>query len=146
MQKILMTLALLLSVCVAQAQTSDDEMTKEIKKTIELQNATKTFSDNLKTQMQPLVSQGLLSEEKLSSVISELEKIIIPPLMERTVAIYKEHFTLEEMKEMNAFFASPIGQKAIMLTPVLAQESAKIAQQPEVQSKLQQLVMGLLQR
>jgi hypothetical protein len=139
-------MTLLLAVAFAQAQTANDEMTKEINRTIELLHATNKVTETLSIQLQPLVDQGLVSNEKLASTIKELEKILAPVVMKRMIAVYKENFTLAELKQMNAYFASPVGQKYIKLSPVFAQEGIKAVQAPEIQSKVQSIIMDIMQK
>ncbi|MBK7143361.1 MAG: DUF2059 domain-containing protein [bacterium] len=59
-----------------------------------------------------------------------LESKIDPQEMERMVVpIYDKYFTLEDIREMKAFYSSPVGRKAISLTPQLMQESMVVGQE-----------------
>lgn len=43
-------------------------------------------------------------------------------------ALYAKNYTLEELKELNKFYQTPLGQKTVQLMPQLAAASAKIGQ------------------
>ena len=74
---------------------------------------------NLKTQM-PQASETFW--ERFNS------KINIHDLMEQLVAVYDKYYTLEDLKAINAFYASPAGQKVLTSMPQVIQESMKIGQ------------------
>jgi hypothetical protein len=71
---------------------------------------------------------------------------MVPELKKRIVEIYKQNFTLAELKQMNDYLASPVGQKAVKLTPMIAEESIKVASMPEMQEKLMKLMSSLMQQ
>jgi len=43
-------------------------------------------------------------------------------------ALYAKNYTVEELKELNKFYQSPLGQKTVQIMPQLAAASAKIGQ------------------
>ena len=43
-------------------------------------------------------------------------------------ALYAKNYTLEELKDLNKFYQTPLGQKTVQLMPQLAAASAKIGQ------------------
>lgn len=137
---------LLMSVVAVHAQTGNDELTKEINRAIELSNVTANFSKLMTDQMQPLVEQGLITAESVAPLVKEVEEWIIPQLKEKMFALYKKHFTLEEVKQINAFLSTPVGQKMQKLTPEFAAEGAKIVQAPEAQQKIQEIVLRYLKK
>ncbi|MCA1563361.1 MAG: DUF2059 domain-containing protein [Acidobacteria bacterium] len=58
--------------------------------------------------------------------------------------VYARHFTVDELREMIAFYESPIGRKVTESLPVVAQESMQVGmgwalkRMPEVQRKIQE--------
>jgi hypothetical protein len=76
-------------------------------------------------------------DEELSAALSGPDS-----MMEELVAIYAKHYTHEEIKELIAFYESPLGRKVLSTMPVLLAESAEIAQRwsqsimPRFQEKL----------
>ena len=47
-------------------------------------------------------------------------------MKEKMVKLYADTFTLEELKDLNKFYQSPIGKKFLEVSPVLMQEGARI--------------------
>ena len=144
MKKFFLSLMMLMTVVAVNAQETqaeDDELTTEVNRAIELSNVTANFGSLMVTQLQPLVEQGLLSAENLPTMVKEIEEWMLPNLKKRMVTLYKENFTLDEVKQMNAYLASPVGQKALKLTPQFAEEGMAIVQTPEAQQKIQEIFL-----
>jgi hypothetical protein len=53
----------------------------------------------------------------------------IPEALEALIPVYDRHFTLEQLRELNAFYESPIGQHTVTVMPLLTQESMTIGQE-----------------
>lgn len=145
MKKLFISLVLLMSVAAANAQTGNDELTKEINRAIDLSVSTLNFRQMMTTQLQSLVEQGVIKAEKIEPLVKEVEAWMIPRLKERMAALYKKHFTLEEMKQVNAYLTSPIGQKFLKLTPEFSLEGVKMASTPEAQKKMHEIIMRYLE-
>ena len=68
-----------------------------------------------------------------ANVWSMMEKEIknegLDDLVEKMIPMYKKHFTHTEIKELVAFYTSPIGKKLADKTPVMTQESSVIGQE-----------------
>ena len=62
----------------------------------------------------------------LSDMMLQAMKDRLPKLMELNANVYAEHFTLDELKAIEAFDESPAGQKGIAETPKIMQEVAPI--------------------
>jgi hypothetical protein len=146
MKKLFISLMLLMSVAAANAQTGNDELTKEINQAIEASVGTLNFSQMMTTQLQPLVERGVIKAEKLKPLVKDVEAWMVPLLKERMAALYRQHFTLEEMKQVNAYLTSPIGQKFMKLTPEFSAAGVKIASTPEAQKKMQEIVLRYLEK
>lgn len=137
---------LLVSMVTACAQTGNDEFTKEVNRAVELQNVTSNFSQMMTQQMQPLVNQGMISAQNLSALIKEVEEYAAPLLKKKMAELYRKNFTLDDLKQINAYLSSPAGQKALKLMPEFAAEGMKIMQTPEAQKKIQELAMKYLSK
>jgi len=86
-------------------------------------------------------------EKEINSLLGE--KISTPGgLMDRIIPIYSKYYSQEEIRELLAFYQSPIGRKTIQVLPKVLSESMVAGQQwgqslgPEVQKR----VMAALQR
>ena len=145
MKKILLFMALLVS-AVVQAQTNVDAFKAEVEKTIKLQHTTDVFVEGLKMQIQKLTETGALDAEKLQPLVEEIGQAVVPALTERMQEVYKENFTLDEMKQINAYLATPVGQKVVKLTPMLSVEGVNVVQQPELQAKITAIISKYLNK
>ena len=72
-----------------------------------------------------------------------------PKMMDELFAevapLYARHFTVAEIKELNAFYKTPLGKKMIELTPQIAQESTLISQRilmPRIQTVIRKLMQS----
>ncbi|GAB3544936.1 DUF2059 domain-containing protein [Spirosoma fluminis] len=50
-------------------------------------------------------------------------------LINRLIPVYEKHYTHDEIKELLAFYKSPLGQKSIRELPAIMQESASIGRE-----------------
>ena len=56
-----------------------------------------------------------------------MKKLDTKELTERLVKVYDKYYTMDDLKEMNAFYDGPIGQKMMKSTPMIMSESNTIA-------------------
>lgn len=146
MKKILVSMMLLMAMTAVHAQVANDEFTKEINRAIELSNVTTNFTEGLSMQMQPLVNQGMFAASDLEAMVKELEEYAVPLLKKKMQELYREKFTLQELKQINAYLSSPVGQKATKLIPEFTSEGMKLMQTPEAQKKIQELALKYLSK
>lgn len=62
------------------------------------------------------------------SFSAKFKEIIGNKLVEMYVPIYQKYLTLDDLKQIVAFYESPIGQKLGVATPLMAVEGMKIGQ------------------
>ena len=140
MKKIFFLFIMLISAMGMQAQSNNDAFDEEINKYLELQHIEVNFFNSMRTVMKPLVDKGALSENKLDLICKEITQMYIPKMRAVVGKLCREHYTLDEMKQLNVYLASPLGQKSIILMPKFMEEGMKTAQLPEFQSKVQEIV------
>ena len=80
----------------------------------------KQIEDALLVNERPAVKK---LEERLMAKI-DIQKI----MDEMLIVVYDKFFTLEEIKDLLAFYKSPTGQKMVKLMPDIAAESMKVTQ------------------
>lgn len=56
------------------------------------------------------------------------KKINSAELIEKIIPLYDKYYTLEDLRAVNAFYASPAGQRVLQTLPQIMQESMKIGQ------------------
>ena len=124
----------LIATC-AFAQTSQ-EYNAEVEKSIQLQHLKRNFAESLKMSY----TQNNLPVDDMDATCNEIADVVIPYMTQAIIELYKEHYTLDEIKEMNKYLSSPVGQKGIMLTPIASQVGGAVVQKLEVLSQIQQIV------
>lgn len=67
------------------------------------------------TNMFKRYQDKLMSRLNLAQMVEEI-----------STAIYEKHYTLEEIRELTAFYKSPLGRKTLKLTPEIFGESMQI--------------------
>jgi hypothetical protein len=87
--------------------------------------------DALLPQMVGVIKQQApsLSDDQIkmvSDMFSEELKGILPKMLVANARIYASHFTLDELKAIEAFYESPVGQKVIAETPGIIKEAAPL--------------------
>ncbi|MGG7602943.1 DUF2059 domain-containing protein [Massilia sp. BKSP1R2A-1] len=93
------------------------------------------------------------AEQMLPGVAQAMSKIfndqtLIDEMINEMVPLYANNYTVEEIKQLTAFYKSPVGRKMMTLTPKLAAEGMAIGQRimnPRL-GKLMQDVMQELQK
>jgi len=88
--------------------------------------------------------------DKIMAASKEFAKTIAddPTLNTEMVKLYQETYTEAEMKELLAFYKTPIGKKTLEVLPMLTKKSAMIGQQVSMkhqaafQAKVQAIMMG----
>jgi len=57
------------------------------------------------------------------------KKINTREFLEKIIPLYDKYYTIEDLKAVNDFYASPAGQKVLSTMPQIMQESMKIGQE-----------------
>ena len=122
---LLFALITLSSIALAQAEPSE-EMEKDVRKMLVVTGV---------GEMGVQVVNQLLSSFKQSvpQVPEEFwtrfaSKVDGDGLIELVIPIYAKHFTHDEIKELLAFYETPIGKKLISTQPAMLQESMAVGQ------------------
>ena len=116
----------------AQDKTEYDA---ELTKCIELQHVKENFATGLNATYQQL---GLKVDD-MNAMCAEITELVYPKMVEALTDFYKQHYTLKELKELNKFLASPVGQKNLRLAPEAMQMGGAVVQRPETMSQIQEI-------
>ena len=54
--------------------------------------------------------------------------------------ILRQNLSVEELRQINAFYETPAGKKLNSLQPALVEAGAQVVQQSDVQAQIQQVV------
>lgn len=134
------------------AQTSKAK-TEDIKRLMEMtgaKNIATQFASAITQQMFMMLRAGNpeIPDRAFEVMANELmaffsEKMSAPGgLLDLTIPVYDKHFTHKEIKELLAFYESPIGKKVIQTLPQVTSESMAIGQRwgeslgPEIETRI----------
>lgn len=104
----------------------NDELTRELKKMLQLTDAVNIGLANAENML--LQQQKASGNEEMNAFftvfLKELKSPRVYSLFENIfVKIYRKHYTLAEAKQLNQFYATPLGKKTIQVTPATLMES-----------------------
>ena len=102
------------------------EKRAEIEKMLKLTGSEKMV-DQMMTQMISSMRTGMPQApgdfwDKFCAKIKPRE------LMDQILPVYDKYYTLDDLKALNAFYSSPVGQKVMATLPQVMQESMQIGQ------------------
>jgi uncharacterized protein len=114
----------------AMDQAKHDDI-KALLQTIGSLNTAKTVIDTLLPQqiamikkINPAIPQAVLDEVQ-KDLMDEINRSL-PELEEPLIAIYDANFSADEVKQLLAFYRSPVGQKYVGKIPVLIQQGMAV--------------------
>lgn len=140
MRKVFLFFALFVVFVQTKAQVVYDAYKAEVAKIIRLQRLDRMYSETIRAQMKIQVDQGKIPPEKLDLLTTDLTKFAMPLIVKKMLKLYRQYYTIEELKQINAFLASPVGQKNVRLTPLFAEEMTKLMSSEPVKNKVTILV------
>ena len=141
----LLAIALLCGGPAASQSPSPEAMAaaRELLATMRMTEQFKAIFPLLMKQLKPAIVQGRPEVERdLDALIPLMQELMdkrSAELTEATAAVYVRNFTVEEMRQLTAFYRQPLGQKLLERLPAITQEALAVGQ------KFGQSVVGELQ-
>lgn len=124
---------LLLALVTAFASTSSvhAEINKEKKAEIERMFQLTGMEKMMDQMMNQMISsmKGQIKDAPDSFWAKFQEKVKTRDLLEQIIPLYDKYYTVEDLKAVNEFYASPAGQKVLATMPQIMQESMKVGQE-----------------
>jgi hypothetical protein len=120
----------------ARAETPSSESiaaAKELVATIKLGEQFKSLMPTIMTTLKPAIVQGRANVERdydamipmlLQSFQSRMDE-----LSDAVVKVYASNFTADDLRALIVFYKTPVGQKFLRKTPLLAQQTMAVGQQ-----------------
>jgi len=140
MKRVILIMCMLISgLGFSYAQSA--EFMETAKKTMELQNTRGTMVETMRLQYQNMVDAGQFQVDDVKAMSEEIVDVLMDKITELQIKLFYENYTLDELKELNKFLASPIGQKNIKLAPKFAAAGMQSVQEPEMLQKIQQIAI-----
>jgi len=66
--------------------------------------------------------------DAMTAMGSEIYAPLVSSMIDQMAAVYASNFTVDELRQIEAFYAQPVGQKLLENSDILARQSTQIAQ------------------
>ncbi|MCW1996041.1 hypothetical protein ACVJGC_004989 [Bradyrhizobium diazoefficiens] len=158
MSRRLLTIAgtLLFLVCGASAQAPPPEAMNAARKlvvTLKIADQYRTLLPQLLLKLRPVVAQDRPEIERdydaLTAPGAEIYAPFVASMIDQIAALYAASFTVDELRQIEAFYAQPVGRKFLEKSDALAQASMQIGQdvgQKAADELKQRLIEALRQK
>lgn len=115
-----------------QAQSNELKVARELVSVMRSADLAKDVFPVLLDQLKPALTKGDPSAERdfnelAPSITAALEKRL-PEFVDLIAYVYAENFAADDMRQMIAFFESPVGQKFVQKQPKLVAQSMAVGQ------------------
>jgi hypothetical protein len=158
MSRRLLTIAgvLLLLACGASAQAPSPEAMNAAHKlvvTLKIADQYRAQLPQLLLKLRPVVAQDRPEIERdydaMTAPGAEIYAPYLAAMIDQIAAVYAQNFSVDELRQIEAFYAGPAGKKFLEKSDALAQASAQISQdvsQKAADELKQRLIEALRQR
>ena len=146
MKKIISIIALLIVATTGISKAQDAELLAEAKKCVELQKTRETMVESTKAQYLAVAKTGQVAFDDVNALANEMVNVVIDKINEKLLAFYCENYTLEELKALNEYLSSPLGQKNIKLASKTNAISMEVQQDPTNAIFMQTIMAKHIQR
>lgn len=147
---------LLLLVCGASAQAPSPEAMSAARKlvvTLKIADQYRTQLPQLLLRLRPVVAQDRPEIERdydaMTAPGAEIYAPFFASMVDQVAAVYAQSFTVDELRQIEAFYAGPAGKKFLEKSDALAQAAAQVSQdvsQKAADELKQRLIEALRQR
>ena len=127
---------LLFSTCVAPAQTpSPDAMTaaRSLVTTLGLSDQYKALLPVILLSLKPVLTQERPEMERaFDAVLPKMAEVYAPyytAMVDAAAAVYANTFTVDELRDIEAFYGRPAGKKLLEKSQVIAQQTTQVGQE-----------------
>lgn len=134
MKKPIVILALIVTFFTSQSQ---NESYKDVLlEYMEVQGSLDSFNNSI-DQMSQMMG-GQIEADKLKPIMDEMFLSLVDAL----VPVYKNHLSIQDLKDGIEMYKTPIGKKIAQKTPLITQETMNVSMQwgMEFSSKIQELI------
>jgi hypothetical protein len=126
---------LLLLICGASAQTPSPEAMNAARKlvvTLKIADQYRAQLPQLLLKLRPVVAQDRPEIEHdydaMTAPGAEIYAPFLASMIDQIAALYAQNFSVDELRQIEAFYAQPAGRKFLEKSDALAQASAQIGQ------------------
>ena len=119
---------------------SCDPFQIEVNRLIQAQDLRGNIIKSVKTMLGQFVAQGSVTAVQVDAIAEEIANVAYPRMKTTVEQCLRQNLSVDELREINAFYATPAGRKMNSLTPALMDAGSQTMQQPDVQSQIQQIM------
>lgn len=119
---------------------SCDPFQIEVNRLVQAQDLRGSIIKSVKTMLAQLVAQGSATAAQVDAVAEAIADVAYPKMKTTVEQCLRQNLSVDELREINAFYATPAGRKMNALTPALMDAGAQTMQQPDVQAQIQQIM------
>ena len=126
---------LLFSISTAPAQTPSPEalaVARSLISTMKLTDQYKALLPVILLSIKPAVVQGRAEIERdydaMAAQIADAYAPYYSSMIDSAASLYASNFTVDELREIDAFYRLPVGQKLLQKSPAITQQSMQIGQ------------------
>lgn len=123
---------------------SCDSYDREVNRLLQAQDLRGTTIKAMKAMLAPLAAQGSITASQINTIAEEIVNITYPKMKVAVAQCLRQNLSVGELRQINAFYATPAGKKLNALQPALMEAGNQVAQQPDVQAQIQQVVQKYL--
>jgi hypothetical protein len=155
-RRLLTVAGILLLVSSASAQAPSPEAMNTARKlvvTLKIADQYRALLPQLLLKLRPVVAQDRPEIERdydaMTAPGAEIYAPFFTAMVDQIAAAYAANFTLDELRQIEAFYAQPVGQKFLVQSDALAQATARIGQdasQKAADELKQRLIEALRQK
>ncbi|MFT5367755.1 MAG: hypothetical protein ACI8V2_002716 [Candidatus Latescibacterota bacterium] len=129
MKKAILTLAIGLSFIIGSAQAQEDTQLKLAEKLLTVMELQKTIEQSFAavTKMIPGQDNPSATDKRVLDMI--MQELSWDTIKHGYITLYADLFTEKELKDLTAFYESPVGQAFVKKQPELTQRSMMLSQQ-----------------
>ena len=127
---------LLFSTCVAPAQTpSPEAMTaaRSLVTTLGLSDQYKALLPVILLSLKPVLTQERPEMERaFDALLPKMAEVYAPyytAMVDAAAAVYANTFTVDELRDIEAFYSRPAGKKLLEKSQVMAQQTTQVGQE-----------------
>lgn len=127
--------ALLALVCTASAQAPSPEAMSAARKvviTMKVADQYRALLPQLLLKLRPVLSQDRPEVERdfdaMTTATSAIYSPFVDSMIDQIAALYAGTFSVDELRQIEAFYAQPVGRKLLAKSDALAQQTAQIGQ------------------
>ena len=109
----------------------EDSYSQTLKEMFKLSGSEEAYSSAVKQMIVMMKGQKAynLDEATWTTIEDELLKTSISDLTEMLVPVYKKYLSEDDLKELIAFYKTPVGEKYAKSSPFITQEAMQVGQQ-----------------